>query len=226
MFNWAEDNIIRERVSSYLPMRSSDYELHPETLPGAPGSEQRPDRRSSSERSEPLCGGMSVPPALNRNRLADRRCFDFMTMRVLGAIPLLFLLSIVTFAIIQAPPGDYADYHPLHADQPGRRARLHKPRAQAQIYRQAQRPQRPSRRAVFPLDNRHRHPLRFRPFASSITSRSRPGRRRAPACHDRTGADLPSSSRLSWVSVSAFVAATRQYSAGPIPASASSRSSA
>ena len=31
-------------------------------------------------------------------------------MRVGGAIPLLLLLSIVTFAIIQAPPGDYADY--------------------------------------------------------------------------------------------------------------------
>jgi len=31
-------------------------------------------------------------------------------MRVAGAIPLLLLLSIVTFAIIQAPPGDYADY--------------------------------------------------------------------------------------------------------------------
>jgi peptide/nickel transport system permease protein len=31
-------------------------------------------------------------------------------MRVAGAIPLLFLLSVVTFAIIQAPPGDYSDY--------------------------------------------------------------------------------------------------------------------
>jgi len=34
----------------------------------------------------------------------------FLLMRVAGAIPLLLLLSIVTFAIIQAPPGDYADY--------------------------------------------------------------------------------------------------------------------
>jgi len=34
----------------------------------------------------------------------------FLVMRVAGAIPLLLLLSIVTFAIIQAPPGDYADY--------------------------------------------------------------------------------------------------------------------
>ncbi len=34
----------------------------------------------------------------------------FLFMRVAGAVPLLLLLSIVTFAIIQAPPGDYADY--------------------------------------------------------------------------------------------------------------------
>ena len=37
MFNWAEDNIIRERV--FVPAdQQGDYELHPETLPGAPGS--------------------------------------------------------------------------------------------------------------------------------------------------------------------------------------------
>jgi len=34
----------------------------------------------------------------------------FLTVRILGAIPLLLLLSVVTFAIIQAPPGDYGDY--------------------------------------------------------------------------------------------------------------------
>jgi peptide/nickel transport system substrate-binding protein len=37
MFNWAEDNIIRERV--FVPTdRQGSYELHPQTLPGAPGS--------------------------------------------------------------------------------------------------------------------------------------------------------------------------------------------
>ena len=37
MFNWAEDNIIRERV--FVPAdQQRDYELHPATLPGAPGS--------------------------------------------------------------------------------------------------------------------------------------------------------------------------------------------
>jgi peptide/nickel transport system substrate-binding protein len=36
-FNWAEDNIIRERV--FVPEdQQQDYELHPNTLPGAPGS--------------------------------------------------------------------------------------------------------------------------------------------------------------------------------------------
>lgn len=36
MFNWAEDNIIRERV--YVPAdKQADHELHPKTLPGAPG---------------------------------------------------------------------------------------------------------------------------------------------------------------------------------------------
>ena len=36
MFNWAEDNIIRERV--FVPEdKQGDYELHPETLPGEPG---------------------------------------------------------------------------------------------------------------------------------------------------------------------------------------------
>jgi peptide/nickel transport system substrate-binding protein len=36
MFNWAEDSIIRERV--YVPTdKQSDFELHPDTLPAAPG---------------------------------------------------------------------------------------------------------------------------------------------------------------------------------------------
>ena len=36
MFNWAEDNIIRERV--FVPADAQgDYELHPEMLPGEPG---------------------------------------------------------------------------------------------------------------------------------------------------------------------------------------------
>ena len=34
----------------------------------------------------------------------------FLLMRIASAIPVLAILSLVTFAIIQAPPGDYADY--------------------------------------------------------------------------------------------------------------------
>jgi peptide/nickel transport system permease protein len=60
----------------------------------------------------------------------------FLTMRVLGAIPLLFLLSIVTFAIIQAPPGDYGDtIRSMLINQGG--AAPDVAEAQAEIYRQA-----------------------------------------------------------------------------------------
>ena len=41
MFNWAEDNIIRERV--FVPAdKQQAYELHPNTLPGAPGKGNGP----------------------------------------------------------------------------------------------------------------------------------------------------------------------------------------
>jgi peptide/nickel transport system permease protein len=36
--------------------------------------------------------------------------FRFLLLRIASAIPVLLILSIVTFAIIQAPPGDYSDY--------------------------------------------------------------------------------------------------------------------
>ncbi len=40
MFNWAEDNIIRERV--FVPKdKQQNYELHPKTLPGRAGHRQR-----------------------------------------------------------------------------------------------------------------------------------------------------------------------------------------
>jgi peptide/nickel transport system permease protein len=60
----------------------------------------------------------------------------FLTMRVLGAIPLLILLSVVTFAIIQAPPGDYADYiRSMLINQGGVQPDLAE--AQAELYREA-----------------------------------------------------------------------------------------
>ncbi|MBS3847499.1 MULTISPECIES: ABC transporter permease [Devosia] len=60
----------------------------------------------------------------------------FLSMRILGAIPLLILLSVVTFAIIQAPPGDYADYiRSMLINQGGVQPDLAE--AQAEIYREA-----------------------------------------------------------------------------------------
>ena len=60
----------------------------------------------------------------------------FLVFRVLGAIPLLLLLSVVTFAIIQAPPGDYADYiRSMLINQGGVRPDLAE--LQAQAYREA-----------------------------------------------------------------------------------------
>ena len=38
MYNWAEDTIIRERIFVPKDKQQAAYELHPETLPGAPGS--------------------------------------------------------------------------------------------------------------------------------------------------------------------------------------------
>ncbi len=34
----------------------------------------------------------------------------FLMTRILQSIPVLMVMSIVTFAIIQAPPGDYGDF--------------------------------------------------------------------------------------------------------------------
>ena len=59
----------------------------------------------------------------------------FLVMRILGAIPLLLLLSVVTFAIIQAPPGDYGDYiRSMAVNQGG--ATFEQAEAQAQMYRE------------------------------------------------------------------------------------------
>lgn len=60
----------------------------------------------------------------------------FLGLRVLGAIPLLFLLSVVTFAIIQAPPGDYSDYiRSMLINQGG--ASAEEAARQAEAYREA-----------------------------------------------------------------------------------------
>jgi peptide/nickel transport system permease protein len=60
----------------------------------------------------------------------------FLTLRILGAIPLLLLLSVVTFAIIQAPPGDYGDYiRSMAINQGG--ATAEQAELQAEAYRRA-----------------------------------------------------------------------------------------
>lgn len=60
----------------------------------------------------------------------------FLTMRILAAIPVLIVLSVVTFAIIQAPPGDYADFIRAQLmNQGGASAVVAE--AQAEAYRQA-----------------------------------------------------------------------------------------
>ena len=59
----------------------------------------------------------------------------FLVMRILGAIPLLVLLSVVTFAIIQEPPGYYGDYILAMAVNQGG-ATFEQAEAQAQMYRE------------------------------------------------------------------------------------------
>lgn len=58
----------------------------------------------------------------------------FLTIRIGSAIPVLLILSVVTFAIIQAPPGDYADYIRSQLMNQGG-ASFGQAEAQAQAYR-------------------------------------------------------------------------------------------
>ncbi|MCT7373638.1 ABC transporter permease [Chelativorans salis] len=60
----------------------------------------------------------------------------FVTIRVLSALPVLFVLSVVTFAIIQAPPGDYGDYIRSQLINQGG-ASIEQAEAQAEAWREA-----------------------------------------------------------------------------------------
>ena len=60
--------------------------------------------------------------------------FRFLLVRIASAIPVLFVLSVVTFAIIQAPPGDYSDYVRSQLINQGG-ASFEKADAQAQAYK-------------------------------------------------------------------------------------------
>ncbi|MBK8083166.1 MAG: ABC transporter permease [Devosia sp.] len=60
----------------------------------------------------------------------------FLVVRILAALPILLVLSIVTFAIIQAPPGDYGDYiRSMLMNQGG--ATAEEAEIQAEAYREA-----------------------------------------------------------------------------------------
>jgi peptide/nickel transport system permease protein len=60
----------------------------------------------------------------------------FLIMRLLAAVPVLLILSVVTFAIIQAPPGDYGDYiRTMLMNQGG--ATAEEAEIQAEAYREA-----------------------------------------------------------------------------------------
>ena len=62
----------------------------------------------------------------------------FLVMRALAALPILVVLSVVTFAIIQAPPGDYGDYiRSMLINQGG--ATAEEAEVQAAAYREANR---------------------------------------------------------------------------------------
>ncbi|OEO30877.1 ABC transporter permease [Devosia insulae DS-56] len=59
----------------------------------------------------------------------------FLVTRVLAALPVLLILSVVTFGIIQAPPGDYGDYiRSMLINQGG--ATMEEAEKQADIYRE------------------------------------------------------------------------------------------
>lgn len=59
----------------------------------------------------------------------------FLLTRILAALPVLLVLSVVTFAIIQAPPGDYGDYiRSMLINQGG--ATIEEAEKQAAIYRE------------------------------------------------------------------------------------------
>ncbi|TIM03989.1 MAG: ABC transporter permease, partial [Mesorhizobium sp.] len=58
----------------------------------------------------------------------------FLLTRIASAIPVLAILSLATFAIIQAPPGDYADYIRSQAINQGG-ASFAEADAQAKAYR-------------------------------------------------------------------------------------------
>ena len=222
MFNWAEDNIIRERV--FVPAdKQAELRAASRDAPGRAGlgngpCPTRPDARCDEQ------GGDS-PLAPYRRRDLDDAEIHRHRAHPGGDPGAAGPVSVVTFAIIQAPPGDYGDYirSRMLMNQGG--VSNADAEAQADAYREAHGLERPAAAPVFQLDHRHRHPLRFRPLASTTTSRSAtssPSACRAPSLLALTCHILAS---LIGITLG-IVAATRQYSWVDTAASASSPSSA
>ena len=104
-------------------------------------------------------------------------------------MPILLMLSVVTFAIIQAPPGDYGDYiRSMLINQGG--ASAEEAEAQAEAYRDANGLNDPLPIQYLNWIRGIVTRVRFRPFALLQQAGWRRGRR-APAAHHPAGADLP-----------------------------------
>ena len=87
----------------------------------------------------------------------------FLGIRLLQAIPVLLVMSIITFTIINAPPGDYADFIRNNMITQGN-ASIAAAEEAAEPLPRDPRPERSAADPVFPLDLGHRQSRRFRPF--------------------------------------------------------------
>jgi hypothetical protein len=130
-FNWAEDSIMRERMF-VLPEQQAGPRASSEDAAG-----RRPARQTNNGLVHVNCRGGAPPPepALLADGGSAMFLLRFLLIRCLAAIPVLFVISVVTFAIIQAPEGDYGDYiRSMLMNQGGTSAEVAE--AQAQIYRE------------------------------------------------------------------------------------------
>ena len=134
----------------------------------------------------------------------------FLLVRVLQSIPVLLVMSLITFIIINAPPGDYGDYIRTNMITQGN-ASFAAADARGRALPRGARAERPDDGAVFPLDQRHRHPRRLRLSPTSTTGRSR--RWSASGCRGRSCSALTCHFLASLFGIGfGILAATRQYS--------------
>ena len=95
----------------------------------------------------------------------------FLLMRIASAIPVLLVLSVVTFAIIQAPPGDYGDYIRSQLINQGG-ASFAEADAQAQAYRESSTASMSRCRSSTSTGSPASSPAAISATASTTTSRS------------------------------------------------------